>query len=146
MRWLSKCELQVWQSNPGWCRALNTTMTYFTLSTYFWMLCEVGLASSPLFTFTFNFPIYFNFYLTLSTYLLMLLEVVLGLFPHFLVYFHFRFNFHLFILLSLSTSLYISYFWVPCEVALSIIPQFSSCTLFARRSMLFISYPVGQIC
>ena len=34
-------EAEVWSQNPAWCRVFNFTMTYFTISTYFWMMCEV---------------------------------------------------------------------------------------------------------
>ena len=30
----------VWSNNPLWCRAFNIVMTYFTTTTYFWMMCE----------------------------------------------------------------------------------------------------------
>ena len=30
----------IWSNNPPWCRAFNILMTYFTISTYFWMMCE----------------------------------------------------------------------------------------------------------
>ena len=31
---------EVWSSNVIWCRILHVITTYFTLTTYFWMLCE----------------------------------------------------------------------------------------------------------
>ena len=31
---------EIWFSNPIWCRMFNILMTYFTISTYFWMMCE----------------------------------------------------------------------------------------------------------
>ena len=30
----------VWSNNELWCRSLHVLMTYFMLTTYFWMLCE----------------------------------------------------------------------------------------------------------
>ena len=36
-----KCNIQVWLSNPAWCRCFNIILTYCTVTTYFWMLCEV---------------------------------------------------------------------------------------------------------
>jgi len=32
---------EVWQSNVPWCIGLHVTTTYFMISTYFWVLCEV---------------------------------------------------------------------------------------------------------
>ena len=30
----------IWSNNPFWCRAFNIFMTYLTITTYFWMMCE----------------------------------------------------------------------------------------------------------
>ena len=30
----------IWSDNNVWCKAFNLLMTYFTITTYFWMLCE----------------------------------------------------------------------------------------------------------
>ena len=38
-------EAEVWSQNPAWCRLFNFTMTYFTISTYFWMMCEVEFSN-----------------------------------------------------------------------------------------------------
>ena len=32
----------LWTDNPLWCRLFNLVITYFTITTYFWMLCEGG--------------------------------------------------------------------------------------------------------
>ena len=31
---------EIWSNNPPWCQAFNILMTYFTITTYFWMMCE----------------------------------------------------------------------------------------------------------
>ncbi|XP_023342179.1 calcitonin gene-related peptide type 1 receptor [Eurytemora carolleeae] len=33
-------EISVWSENLVWCRGLHLLVTYFTMTTYFWMLCE----------------------------------------------------------------------------------------------------------
>ena len=30
----------IWSFNPIWCTAFNIVLTYFTVTTYFWMMCE----------------------------------------------------------------------------------------------------------
>ena len=38
-----------WSDNPLWCRMFNSVMTYFTISTYFWMMCEGAYLQMVLF-------------------------------------------------------------------------------------------------
>ena len=33
-------DAEVWAENSIWCRLFNALMMYFTMSTYFWMMCE----------------------------------------------------------------------------------------------------------
>ena len=40
---------EVWSNNPPWCRVFNILMTYFTTTTYFWMMCEGGYLHMILF-------------------------------------------------------------------------------------------------
>ena len=39
----------LWLDNPVWCRIFNLVITYFTITTYFWMLCEGGYLQMVLF-------------------------------------------------------------------------------------------------